>query len=343
MARRKRKNPEDNHPALGAFLGSLIMGVPGHLMQALGARSLGAVVTVGGWIAGGAMGGYYGASKSRQRRSAIGGAIGGAFTPIGAAVGGYLGGRKPDSRKKNPSTAATIGLALGTAVVAAGAGYGLHKLTKGGTQLPGRKKSLTPSEALESVVSNSTLEAASFMVDDIQEPISLRLSGSNTANLPFASEQFAVVQQLRVKVDRPAGVSTIEEPASATFGLFDEQELADNELLLSDDAGGTARYPLKAKAISSLITGLSPDSAQLAYELALIQIADKEVVWSDLKQREDAIKEILSAVAPKVDWSQGLQPFAYGDRGWQAWVGVETVGWIADQSLANKRVLQGGA
>lgn len=120
MARRRRRNPKKNHSGLGAFLGSLAGGVPGHIVTALGSKTAGGVLTSIGWILGGAAGGHFGAKTDRKRRAAIGGAIGGIFTPLGAALGGYLGGRKAD-RRRNPA-GWVLPAAVGGAVVAGGTG-----------------------------------------------------------------------------------------------------------------------------------------------------------------------------------------------------------------------------
>ena len=118
--RRNRKNPNGNHPGLGAFLGSMVGVLPGSIVSALGAKNVGSIVIEFGSIAGGAFGGHFGAASDRRTRGAVGGAVGGIFGPLGAALGGYIGGLKPDKRR-NPSMPVTL-LATGGALVVGGAG-----------------------------------------------------------------------------------------------------------------------------------------------------------------------------------------------------------------------------
>ncbi len=135
MAKRKR-NTNGNYPGTGAFLGSIVGGIPGNLLTALGSPGVGGVLTSTGWIVGGGIGGHIGAKSDRKRRGAIGGAIGGIFTPLGAALGGYIGGRKPDAKRRNPAKkwlvpgAVAGALAIGTVLgLAAG-----KKIKKKGTK-----------------------------------------------------------------------------------------------------------------------------------------------------------------------------------------------------------------
>ena len=326
--RRKKTNPKKNRSGLGAFLGSAIGTTPGAVLRSF-------PLSLAGSIAGGATGGYLGAKKDRKARGGIGGAIGGAFGPIGAAIGGYVAGKKPDAKKKNPA-GTTIALAIGAGVVAVGTGYTLYRVTKGGKALKPGAKDLTPEQALQGVIGNSTLEEAAFMVADVQQPILLQ-----TPKDPLpVDDEFDRVDQIRIKIVRPSGETTIEEPAGIVLGTATDT-LNDNEIVLIQADGDLERYYPPEKSIAYLITGLSPESAQLAYELATVHFADNGVDWTNMAARDTATQQILSAVAPKVDWTQGLKPHTYGSAAWKAWSGVQLVGTIAWQSYFNKRALQG--
>ncbi len=171
--RRKRKNPTDNHPGLGAFLGSMVGVLPGALISAVGAKSVGSVVGEFGSIAGGSVGGFYGAASDRRTRGAVGGAIGGIFGPLGAALGGYIGGLKADKRR-NPSMPVTL-LATGGALVVGGAG------AAGYLKWKAKRKGALPSgtlvpEGYEQVMCNP-YKGHQICVYHYQEPLADR-SGS---------------------------------------------------------------------------------------------------------------------------------------------------------------------
>lgn len=72
--------------AAGAGLGALAGAMGGYLV---GAPAMGSVV-------GGALGGYAAAPDDRKGRAAVGGGVGGLFTPVGAVAGGAIAGRKPN-------------------------------------------------------------------------------------------------------------------------------------------------------------------------------------------------------------------------------------------------------
>lgn len=129
---RRRRNPRENHSGLGAFAGSVVGGIPGHIVRWAGAKNFGGLLVYMGWVAGGGIGAYYGAKDDRKRRAAIGGSIGGLFTPLGAAFGGYVAGLEPDSPKRNPAAWVIPAVAVGV-LGAAGAGayaYMRHRKAK---------------------------------------------------------------------------------------------------------------------------------------------------------------------------------------------------------------------
>ncbi len=329
--RRRRRNPVKNRSGLGAFLGSFVgstvVMTPGILV---GSPALVALGTLGS-IGGGAIGGWYGAKGDRRRRGAIGGAVGGIAGPIGAAIGGYVGGLEPDARRSNPS-GASVALAIGAGIAAVGAGYGAYKMAE--RRKFERKALPSDVDVLQGIVGNSTLEETSFMVGDIQQPILLQ---TPTDPLPV-DDEFDRVAQLRVQIVRPAGETTIEEPAGAVFGVAGD---SDQKIMLVRPNGDYEVHTMPKKAIAYLISGLSPEYARLAYELALVHIVDKGVVWVDATQRDAATAQILTTLAPKMDWTQGLGPYTYGSLPWKAWVGIQTIGMVANQSYFNKMALAG--
>jgi len=330
--RRKRKNPVNNHSGLGAFIGSIIGGIPGHLLMALGAKGFGAVVTWVGWAGGAALGGYYGAKDDRKRRGAIGGGLGGVFLgPIGAALGGYLAGFSPDSKKSNPRmnpAGSTILLALGGGVLAAATGYGAYRLVqRRRAQLPGG------GEGVASILgASTTIGDVPYVMLDIQQPIMVQTPEANF-------EEYETVPVLNVLV-----AGQVESPAGAMFGVVGSDGLLDDTHVVLVDEGGT--YSLSTnvdpKAISTLITGLTPEHTRAVYELALVQIGNG-VDWSKAADRDAAIGRILTQLVPSSDWSQGLSPYAYGGAEWKAWTAVQLLGTVANQSYYNKRTLGGAA
>ena len=238
--------------------------------------------------------------------------------------------RKRKKRRTNPGALTTV-LAVAAGVAAVGAGYAGYRYNER-RKKHAALKGITPEEALQGVIGNSTLEEAASMVADIRQPILLQTPPDP---LPI-DDEFDRVAELRIKVMRPQGETTIEEPAGAAFGMAGELGEGEQELLLVDVSGDFEIYTLPQKAIAYLITGLSPASAQLAYELATVHIADKGVNWLDMAQQDAATQKILATIAPKIDWSQGLKPYTYGSSAWKAWVGVQTVGTVANQSHFNK-------
>lgn len=329
MARRRKRrtNPKNNHSGLGALIGSAIGATPGALARSGGLAWVGS-------IAGGAIGGAIGAKEDRRKRGSAGGAIGGALLgPIGAGIGGYVGGRRADAKKTNPA-GTTVALAIGVGIAAVGAGYGAYRLAerrkaKKAKELPGAPNGLA------GVVANATLHEAPFMVEDIMQPILLQTPADP---LPI-DDEFDRVENISVQIVRPSGETTIEQPAGVAFGVRGEIGESEKQIVLVEPDGDLEVHHTSDKAIAYLITGLSPESAQLAYELALVHIADKNVDWADPQARDAATMQILTSIAPKVDWSQGLRPYSYGSAHWKAWVGVQTVGTVANQSIFNKRAL----
>ena len=320
MTRRRRRgrNPRENHSGLGAFVGSLVGGIPGAIVAVMGAPRLGNIMTYMGWVGGGGFGAFYGASDDRKRRAAIGGTIGGLFTPLGAAFGGYVAGLEPDGPRRNPA-GSTILVSVGAGVLAAGAGYGAYKLVQA------RRAAMLPGgEGVQSILDASTqLADVPFVVSDIQQPIILTRG--------VASEGADDVPVLRVML-----AGQVVEPVLAKFGSGGSA----TAMQVWSDLQQSASEQIEPKAIAALLSGLTPAHTQAAYELALIQVGNG-VDWTVAAERDAAIARILTELVPSTDWSKGLASYAYGGPEWQAWTATQTVGTVAAQSYANKRVLQG--
>lgn len=332
--KKRKKNPAG--AGTGAFLGSILGGTAGTLLGLLvraGNESAGTKLIYPlaylGHVGGAAVGGHMAAANDRKQRATVGSAVGAAVFPlfgIGAAVGGWIGDKKPD-RKSNPSALAMGGAAIAAVAVATLGYYGYRKLRP---RLPASLGgSLPAADALEGVVvPGATLGESALMLADIRQPIAL----STQSNL----QGFNRVDKLMVAV--PAAVSTgepltfaITQPSTAIFGNPGETQVS-----VSYSDGSTNVIALPSKAIGALVTNLEPTAARTAYELALHHIRNKGVDWSDGAQRDNATKAILKAVAPKMDWSQGLQPYTFGSLPYQVWASVQMLGTVAMQSLSNK-------
>lgn len=94
--------------------------------------------------------------------------------------------------------------------------------------------------------------------------------------------------------------------------------------------------------LHQVVTNLTSDGNTLAYDQMSALVAEKGVDMTDPTARDAAIQEALTVIAPEVDWSQGLQPYAFGSPEVDTWIGVQTVGEIAHQSHWNKQAAQGG-
>ena len=95
--------------------------------------------------------------------------------------------------------------------------------------------------------------------------------------------------------------------------------------------------------LHSLVTNLTPDAALVIYEYMLMLVATKGdmLTAQDVAQREKAVKETLSKVASKVDWSKGLQPYKANGPEYAVWMGANMLGEIAYQSFWNKQAAKG--
>lgn len=88
--------------------------------------------------------------------------------------------------------------------------------------------------------------------------------------------------------------------------------------------------------LAQLLTNLSPQATDLVYELMLMNVATHGRDLSDPATRDQTIQEVLSAAVKKVDWTQGLMPFAFGSPEADVWVATQMLGEIAHQSFFNK-------
>lgn len=89
--------------------------------------------------------------------------------------------------------------------------------------------------------------------------------------------------------------------------------------------------------LSNVVTNLSPQANNMAYEYMLHLVANKGYDLSDPATRDEAVQETASKIAPRVDWTKGLQPYAYGSPEVSVWIGAPTLGEIAHQSYWNKQ------
>lgn len=234
--------------------------------------------------------------------------------------------KRRSKRKKNPA-AMTTALVIGAGVAAAGAGYYAYKKI--------RKRKMLPSVALADVMSEgTTVGDVPFIVGDVQQPILLR---STAQTLP-SDYEYEKVPDLRIAYPGPPPLPF----AGVSFGIQPVMgQLLDNTIRLFEADGEIVTVEAPAKAISYLVTDLAPYSAQLAYELALLEVATHEVDWSDATARDNSIRKIVMKIAPKMDWSQGLSPYTYGSAPYKVWSGVQLLGTVANQSYYNKLVLKG--
>ncbi len=102
----------------------------------------------------------------------------------------------------------------------------------------------------------------------------------------------------------------------------------------ADIVGGAVNDPAQ---LGILITDINPERAQMAYEYMLTLVRDEGYDLSDPGTLDEAIKRTVSVIAPRVDWSMGLQPYAFTDPETLVWRGTQLLGELAHQSYWNKQ------
>jgi len=98
-----------------------------------------------------------------------------------------------------------------------------------------------------------------------------------------------------------------------------------------------------AAQVGNLVTDITQERANIAYEYVLNLLGQEEVSVATPAERDAVIKRVVSVIAPRVDWSQGLSPYAYGQPESRVWVGVQLIVELANQSYFNKQALGGAA
>jgi hypothetical protein len=93
--------------------------------------------------------------------------------------------------------------------------------------------------------------------------------------------------------------------------------------------------------LHSLVIDLTPEAALQAYEILLHLVANKGIDMTNAVMRDKAVKDVLIVLAPKVDWSKGLTPYAYGTPPVDVWVGVKLLAELAHQTYWNKQAAKG--
>lgn len=233
---------------------------------------------------------------------------------------------RPQLRLHNPSAGSLLlGVVVAGAAVAGGVAIykHIHDPMKGG----GNPNNQDPDAVLKDFVKvGATLGESDYVVTDIKQPVYLSTSGTGT-QYPKVSEIAVLTNTTIQPLDEvifgmdPANLSTVQKE-NAWYGWLNGKPMT-----------GTK----SPKAVALLITNVTGEFARFAYEYALSRIAQNPQAW-DAGNRDTTIAGILAQIAPKLDWSKGLSPYTFGDAAYYAWVAVETIGTVAQQSLQNKQL-----
>lgn len=86
-----------------------------------------------------------------------------------------------------------------------------------------------------------------------------------------------------------------------------------------------------------LVTNLTPSATKKAYQYMQHWVENKGYDLSNPSMRDKAVQLTLSEIAPDVDWTQGLQPYAYGTPQVDVWLGTQMLGEMAHQSYWNQQ------
>jgi len=225
----------------------------------------------------------------------------------------------------NPSPTSIL-LGVGLAAAAAIGGYALHKKYMSGD--PNRIIPPVDPKLPAYVKAGATLGESQSVIDDIQQPIYLA-----TYDAPDPDEFSALVPAVHVLTN-----TTITPLNRAIFGLDPETltQPRDNSWTGWDMAGQKLTGQKSPKAIALLVTDVTGDFAQNAYEYVLAAINQSESSWETDEVRDTTIANILSNIAPEIDWSQGLQPYVATSDAYTLWSAVLLIGQVAYQNLVNK-------
>lgn len=222
--------------------------------------------------------------------------------------------------------------AVGLGALAIGGGY---LAFKGWQRMRGQKK-LPPDTALAGIlVTGATLADAPKVVADVKGPVQLATGDGIPAG-------YTMAPTLRVLLENEDGTYTARDVKNVSLGAASSGVV--------DDVALSGRMPdgsifdqrnelpggMSEKAIARLVTGVKGTFARDLYERMLNEIVNKKVDWEDGNARDAAIKHVLGIIAPQVDYSRGLEPYAFGDAASSAWHAAHLMGSVAQQSVLNK-------
>lgn len=128
----------------------------------------------------------------------------------------------------------------------------------------------------------------------------------------------------------PRTVNDVMLPIELSF----EPEIRDAEGEIRP-AGGNLVSSLPV--LEALVTNMTEMANDLTYEMMLHLTANEGMDMSNPQVRDEAVQRTLSTVAPRADWTKGLQPYTAGSPEFDVWVGVQMLGEIAYQSYWNKQ------
>jgi hypothetical protein len=239
----------------------------------------------------------------------------------------------PSQPQDNP-TGGTVALLLGGGLAAFGVGYLIYQARH---KAPYGQK-VPPEVALQGMFADGEiLGAAPSVVADVMQPIALAVTSPPPSGYSHVEE--IVVRAPGSLDESPQSLRNVE--FGSGYGGTPNEMMWEGRLLDGTEATGVA--PANAdKAIASLVTGVTGETAHAIYEAALGIINKYGADWEDGGQRDAMTIQILQFVAPGVDWSQGLQPYAHGDAPSRFWNAAQLIGSVAEQSLMNKKAQAGG-
>lgn len=105
--------------------------------------------------------------------------------------------------------------------------------------------------------------------------------------------------------------------------------------LQGDVVEGSSSITTKPE-LMNIVTDLTHERANIAYEYLLFLVKDEELDLSDPVTRDEIVQRTVSTIAPRVDWTQGLV-YAFNSPEGLVWRGVQTLAEIAHQSYWNKQ------
>lgn len=246
--------------------------------------------------------------------------------------------RRPYSRghgggifSPNPTTG---GILLGVAIAAAavGGGYLLHRELMGGKD-PNKLTPPPPDPDIaleEHIKPGATLGESPEIMEEIVQPIYLA-----TYDAPDPDEFAARVSEIGVLTN-----TTITALDRVIFGMDTSlSEKSNTWIGWQGDQQLTGQKSPKAAAL--LVTNVTPEFMKVAWDWALYYIKADNSNWNTDAARDATVSKILTAMAPELDWSQGLQPYNAASAAWTAWTAVKLLAHVAYQSLVNSSGLEG--